>query len=120
VLRPENREPEDTELLEFLVNQHPDLATLIDLAHEFLELLRQRQADIFDNWLMKALTCQIRPLKKFAASLIDDYAAVKASMKLEVSNGQVEGFNNRLKMLKRQMYGRAGFALLTKRFIMAV
>jgi hypothetical protein len=120
VLRPENRKPEGSELLELLVNQHPDLATLVDLAHEFLELLRQRRADIFDDWLMRALTCQIRPLRNFAAGLIDDYDAVKASMKLEVSNGQVEGFNNRLKMLKRQMYGRAGLALLTKRFIMAV
>ena len=47
------------------------------------------------------------------------YVAVKASMSLEVSNGPVEGLNNKLKMLKRQMYGRAGLDLLAKRFIMA-
>ncbi|MGC1307532.1 MAG: transposase [Phormidesmis sp.] len=40
-------------------------------------------------------------------------------MALEVSNGPVEGLNNKLKMLKRQMYGRAGLDLLAKRFIMA-
>ncbi|KAI9134820.1 transposase [Acaryochloris sp. CCMEE 5410] len=117
--RGENRESEDQELLEPLVQQHPDLATLVDLAHTFLELLRQRQAKDFDDWLMKALTCPIQPLKKFAAGLMDDYAAVKASMMMEVSHGLVEGLNNKLKMLKRQMFGRAGLTLLAKRFIMA-
>jgi transposase len=55
----------------------------------------------------------------FAAGLRDDYAAVKASMFIEVSNGPVEGLNNKLKMLKLQMYGRASLDLLAKRFIMA-
>ena len=119
VHREENQEAEDKELLGHLVKQHPDLTTLVDLAHTFLELLRRRQADAFDSWLMEALTCPIKPLKKFAASLMDDYAEVKASMMMEVSNGPVEGLNNKLKMLKRQMYGRAGLELLTKRFIMA-
>lgn len=118
LLREENREPEEIELLEHLVQQHPDLASLVSLAHEFLQLLRQRQVEAFDSWLMKTLACQIQPLKKFAAGLMDDHAAVKASMMTEVSNGPVEGLNNRLKMLKRQMYGRAGLELLTKRFVM--
>lgn len=51
--------------------------------------------------------------------MLDDRAAVQASMTLEVSNGAVEGLNNRLKMLKRQMYGRAGLELLSERFILA-
>ncbi|MGR3279434.1 ISL3 family transposase [Acaryochloris marina NIES-2412] len=103
VQRDENQEGEDKELLGHLVKQHPDLKTLVDLAYTFLELLRQRQADAFDSWLMEALACPINPLKKFAASLMDDYAEVKASMMMEVSNGPVEGLNNKLKMLKRQM-----------------
>jgi len=49
--------------------------------------------------------------------LLDDYAAVKASMSTEWSNGPVEGLNNKLKMLKRQMYGRASLDLLQKRLI---
>ena len=85
-----------------------------------LDLLRQQQADMFDSWLMKALTSQIQPLKKFAVGLMDDYDAVKASMMTEISNGPVEGLNNRLKMLKRQMFGRAGLDLLAKRFIITI
>ena len=49
---------------------------------------------------MKALTCLIQSMKKFAANLVDDYDAVKASMMMEVSNGPVEGLNNKLNMLK--------------------
>jgi transposase len=55
----------------------------------------------------------------FAAGLQADFEAVQAAMKLSVSNGQVEGQVNRLKLLKRQMYGRAGIDLLTRRFLLA-
>lgn len=118
VLDPENRQAGETELLEQLVQQHEDVALLVELADEFLQLLRKRQADAFDDWLMKAVSCTIKPLQTFAKGLFDDYAAVKASMNSEVSNGPVEGLNNKLKMLKRQMYGRASLELLEKRFVM--
>jgi transposase len=117
-LRPENRKIEETEILNQLTQQHPDLASIVEIADGFLQLLRQRQADQFDDWLLKTLASSIKPLQTFAKGLLDDYAAVKASMMMEVSNGPVEGLNNKLKMLKRQMYGRAGLDLLTKRFIM--
>ena len=96
------------------------LASIVTIADDFLQLLRQRQSDKFDDWLLKTLASSIKPLKTFAKGLLDDYAAVKASMMLEVSNGPVEGLNNKLKMLKRQMYGRASLDLLAKRFITPV
>ena len=68
--------------------------------------------------MMAALTCPLKPLQSFARGVLDDYAAVKAALTTTVSNGPVEGLNNKLKMLKRQMYGRAGLDLLTKRFIL--
>ena len=119
VQRQENRAREDQELLGQIVAQHPDLASAVELADEFLRLLRQRQGDAFDAWLMKALKSSLQPFQTFAQGLVEDYAAVKASMMSNVSNGPVEGLNNRLKMLKRQMYGRAGLELLSKRFILA-
>ena len=117
VLKPENRQAEDTDLLEQLVQQRPDLMQLVELADEFLNLLRQRQAKLFDSWLLKAASSTIKPLKTFEKGLFDDYAAVKASMSCDWSNGPVEGLNNKLKMLKRQMYGRASLDLLAKRLI---
>ncbi|WP_028954368.1 ISL3 family transposase [Synechocystis sp. PCC 7509] len=119
VKREENRVREDTKLLGQLVAQNPDLAIAVELAQEFLRLLRQRQGEAFEPWLTKAQKSSLQPFQVFASGLFDDFAAVKASMMLSVSNGPVEGLNNRLKMLKRQMYGRAGLALLTKRFILS-
>ena len=100
VLRPEHRPAEETDLLEQLAPQHEDLALLVELAGAFLELLRKQQADAFDDWLMQAVGCTIKPLKTFAKGLFDDYAAVKASLMSAVSNGPVEGLNNKLKMLR--------------------
>jgi transposase len=120
VLNPENRQAEETDLLKRVMQQHPDLTLLVELADEFLQLLRQRQADAFDDWLLKAASCTLKPLQTFVKGLFDDYAAVKASLMTEFSNGPVEGLNNKLKLLKRQMYGRAGLELLAKRFIMTV
>ena len=81
--------------------------------------LQRSPQRLFINWLLKAVGCAIKPLQTFAKRLFDDYAAVKVSMMSEVSNGPVEGLNNKLKMLKRQMYGRASLELLAKRFIIA-
>ncbi|MDV3002634.1 MAG: ISL3 family transposase ISAcma23 (plasmid) [Chroococcopsis gigantea SAG 12.99] len=97
----------------------PCLARAVDLAGRFLTMLRQRRGEDFDNWLFDATTSSFEPFRSFAKSLSHDYSAVKAGLTLDISNGPVEGLNNRLKMLKRQMYGRAGLDLLSKRFILA-
>ena len=119
VMRPENRDREGQVLVEKLREQHPDLAITIEFADEFLQLIRQRKAEALDAWISKVLKSSLKPFQAFAEGLLDDYDAVKMSMILNISNGVVEGFNNRLKLLKRQMYGRAGLALLSKRFILA-
>jgi transposase len=59
-------------------------------------------------------------LQRFARRLREDYDAVKAGVTLPWSNGPVEGHINRLKMLKRQMFGRAHLDLLHRRFVLAV
>lgn len=119
VKRNEKRNREEQDLMEKLKTQHLDFTTAIALADEFLQLLRQRQGEAFETWLMKAMKSSLKPFQAFAEGLLDDYEAVKASMTSNVSNGVVEGLNNRLKMLKRHMYGRAGLALLNKRFVLA-
>ena len=61
----------------------------------------------------------VRQLQSFAKHLSADYDAVRAAVELAWSNGQVEGQINRLKTIKRQMYGRAGLDLLGRRFLLA-
>lgn len=66
------------------------------------------------------MASRLIPLVRFASGVREDRAAVEAGMSLPWSNGQVEGQINRLKMLKRQMYGRAGMELLSRRLLMGV
>ena len=100
--------------------QHPDLAEAIELAQNFAQLVRHRQPDQLDPWLKQAQKSQLSPFQCFAKRLRKDYDAVKAGVTLPWSNGQTEGQINRLKMLKRQMFGRAGMELLSRRFLLAI
>ncbi len=115
---PEQPRVEDKSLL-IELQQHPDLAAAIQLAQHFAQVVRQRQPEQLDLWLEQASSRSIKQFQNFAKSLQEDYEAVKAGVTLAVSKGQVEGQINRLKMLKRQMYGRAGFDLLQKRVLLA-
>lgn len=80
-------------------------------------MIEDRQSEKLDEWLQQAEGSQIVEFERFAVSLRTDYAAVKAALIYSWSNGQVEGQVNRLKLIKRQMYGRANFALLRKRVL---
>ncbi len=88
------------------------------LALEFKEMTDKLKVSLLDPWIEKAQNSGITALKNFASGLRQDYDAVRAAVSLEWSNGQVEGQVNRLKMIKRQMYGRASFELLRKRVLM--
>jgi transposase len=118
--REENRDDEDERIIKQLRAQHPALSKAIELSQDFAQLIRERMPEQFDGWLSRALSSQLKSLVTFAQGLLSDYDAVKAGMTLEWSNGPVEGQINRLKMLKRQMYGRASLELLTRRFLWAV
>jgi len=87
------------------------------LAHAFREMISNRQHDYLDEWLVQAESSQIVEFVRFASSLRSDYKAIKAALTYSWSNGQVEGQVNRLKLIKRQMYGRAGFMLLRRRVL---
>jgi transposase len=118
--REENRDDEDERLIQQLIAQHPALAKAIELSQDLAGLIRKRIPEQFDEWLRRARSSQISSLVAFAQGLLQDYDAVKAGMTLEWSNGPVEGQINRLKMLKRQMSGRASLELLSRRFLGAV
>jgi transposase len=101
------------------LTQPTELVGAISLAQDFAQLVRQRHSEQFEPWLERAEQSQLAPFERFARSLREDYDAVKAGVTLSTSNGQVEGQINRLKILKRQMYGRAGIELLERRFLLA-
>jgi transposase len=95
--------------------QHvPEIQQTVQLATEFIVLLRERRSHDLSDWMKQAAQS---PLASFAAGLRRDLVAVQAACSSPWSQGQVEGQVNRLKMLKRQMYGRAGFPLLRSRVL---
>jgi transposase len=99
--------------------QQGEVTEAINLAQEFVALVRQRQPEALAPWLKRALTSPLEAWQRFATGLSEDYEAVKAGVTLPWSSGPVEGHINRLKMLKRQMFGRARLDLLSCRFLLA-
>lgn len=103
--------------LDALLATCPEVGTVRDLAGEFQRVVRQRDLAGFQGWIESAQSCCIPELATFAGGLRRDRAEVEAALSTQWSNGQTEGQINRLKMLKRQMYGRAGFELLRRRVL---
>ena len=93
------------------------LCELYDLAQTFTRMVCERQSSVLDDWVRRCAGSELETLKAFVASLRQDYAAVKAALELPWSNGRTEGQVNRLKLLKRQMYGRAKLDLLRLRVL---
>jgi transposase len=117
---PAEREPEEQALVQALSDRCAELKTSAELARAFAALVRRRHVEGWDDWMSQVQGPGVaRELTGFAAGLKQDEAAVKAALSLDWSNGPVEGWINRLKTLKRQMYGRAGFDLLRCRFLQA-
>lgn len=100
-----------------------DVAVAHLLVHDFLRIVRNRTPNApnaLDNWLDAASSSNLPDLQAFAAGLEQDKAAVTAALSLEWSNGQTEGQVNRLKLRKRQLYGRANFDLLRQCVLNAI
>jgi transposase len=120
VLRHEAKRTEaEAHQLTQLHAQSAEVAEAIDLAQDFATLVRQRQPTQLDPWLTRATTSALEAVRRFAAGLSEDYEAVKAGVTLPWSTSPVEGHINRLKMLKRHMFGRAHLDLLSYRFLLA-
>jgi len=117
--RPPQRTDEDAQRIAHLQVQHHDVAVAIDLAQDLCTLVRTRQADRCDDWLARAMASGVAALRRLATGLQADDEAVKANMLRPWSHGPVEGQINRLKMLKRSMFGRATLDLLSRRFLLA-
>ena len=117
---PAELKAEECALVQALGDRCAELKTSAELARAFAAMVRRRRVGEWENWVASAQRPGVaQELRGFTEGLMQDEAAVKAALSQEWSNGQVEGQVNRLKLLKRQMYGRAGFDLLRCRFLQA-
>ena len=117
--RPERRTNEQRAYLQRLSAADPTIATAVDVATDFLIMVRRREGERLSAWLEATEASGIVDLERFARTLREDRAAVQAGLTLHHSNGQREGQVNRLTLIKRQGYGRASFDLRRKRVLRA-
>jgi transposase len=119
IRRPDGRDEDEQRRLDRLRAGDAALREGLDLAAEFAALVRKAGKRPFADWLAAVEGSTCGELRSFASGLRQDEAAVSAALTEAWSNGPVEGQVNRLKMIKRQMYGRAGFKLLRARVLRA-
>jgi hypothetical protein len=111
------------------IAQDPEVGGVLALVRRFAELVRDcgihrdkapaTPRAVFGTWLEEARSCGVPAVETFATGLQQDEAAVEAALTMPWSSGQAEGQINKLKLIKRQMYGRASFDLLRRRVLLA-
>lgn len=106
-------------LLTDLCRRSSELATSRRLAQRFMVLLRERRGTHLEGWIAEVQSTGPPELRGFSRNLHRDWQAVHAGFTVHWSSGPVEGNINRLKLIKRTMYGRANFDLLRKRVLLA-
>jgi transposase len=119
IRRPADRSVEEQRALDRLRAGDAIVGEGIELAEAFAAALRERRDDAWGDWLRRAEASRVGVLRSMARGLRQDEAAVRAAFTSPWSNGPVEGHVNRLKLVKRAGYGRAGFDLLRARLLQA-
>ncbi|WP_164842323.1 transposase [Actinoplanes solisilvae] len=116
---PDNLVGRDTEQLRKILDRCPELESAVELVRSFADMMTHLHGERLAAWITAAEQAALPGISRFATGLNADIAAVTAGLSLPFSSGPVEGNVNRIKMIKRQMYGRAGFDLLRKRVLLA-
>ncbi len=115
--RSEKLNPDEQQLLKKLNKCCLEIPILYKLTQGFAAVFRNKKLDDLHSWIDDARRTDLPELGRFCDGLIHDIEAVTAAVILPWSNGQVEGQIHRLKLVKRQMYGRANFNLLRRRVL---
>jgi len=118
--QPEELEADEQETLALLLQLGPEINQAYALVQHFVQMLRTRTGNQLDAWLEQARASQIRAFQSFVTGVERDKAAVVAGLTLPQNTGVVEGKVNKLKLIKRMMYGRAKFPLLRQRVLHAL
>lgn len=117
LIQPMDKLDDPQQLLRQRLLQLSDLQIAFELTQRFLSLIRQREVDALQPWLEDCLASGISELVSFALGLQQELPVIRAALEFPYSNGVTEGHVNRLKTIKRSMYGRANFDLLRLRVL---
>ncbi|MFJ9953594.1 ISL3 family transposase [Kitasatospora sp. NPDC091207] len=116
---PDSLTEEQSQQLKAILARCPELDRTARHIRSFAELMNNRHGHRLIRWIADVRADDVPALHTFTAGLHQDLDAVTAGLTMPYSSGAVEGHNNRIKMLKRQMFGRANFDLLRKRVLLA-
>jgi transposase len=116
---PAHLEPDEQRRLDALTATCPQLAAVRTHVHGFAEMMLQLRGRHLEQWMAGVTADDLPDLHSFVTGLRRDQDAVTAGLTLPYSSGPVEGHVNRIKMIKRQMYGRANTDLLRKRILLS-
>ncbi|MGW8989128.1 transposase [Streptomyces zhihengii] len=114
---PDRLNADDAQRLKEILARVPALAATSEHVRAFAKLMNHHRGRHLKQWISAVQNDQVPALASFATGLLPDLDAVVAGLSLRYSSGAVEGHNNKIKMLKRQMFGRAGFDLLRLRVL---
>ncbi|MCO1604761.1 transposase [Desulfosporosinus nitroreducens] len=103
--------------ISFILEKYPFVKEMQDCISDFRNIYVNKSVTLLEEFVEKYFKSSNKNLKSFANGIIRDFVAVKNSIISDYSNGFLEGNNNRLKMIKRTMYGRAGLDLLRAKII---
>ena len=115
---PQNMDPDDQQVLDAVLARSPALAALAAHVRAFATMMCQLRGRELEAWLAAVEADELPALRSFAVGVRRDQDAVTAGLTLPWNSGPVEGQVNRIKMLKRQMFGRANHDLLRKRVLL--
>lgn len=119
LLRPGELTDEQQKTAALLCRLSPEVERAQGLALSFIDVIKERRVDDLRGWLVEVQRSEVAEFASFANGITADIGAVRAAFEYEWSNGQTEGQVHRLKLVKRQMYGRGKLDLLRARVLYA-
>lgn len=104
--------------IEYYLKGQPELEQVLKHVSDFKILLSGKDETELDSWIKRAEILQITEINSFLKLIRSDLEAVKNAIKYDYSNGPAEGHNNKIKVIKRQMYGRCKFEILRQKEVL--
>jgi hypothetical protein len=103
---------------ETIFREYPAVKEIYGITHSFREIMSTKQADKLESWIESALLLGIKEMNSFVNGIRRDFEAVKNGIALKYNNGIAEGSVNKLKVMKRIMYGRSNFPLFRNKILL--
>ena len=105
--------------VDFIFNKYPQVSEIQQCIKDFRKIYEDKSVSLLEQFIERYSVSTSNPIKSFASGLLGDLDAVKNSVISDLSNGFVEGINNKIKAIKRMMYGRAKIDLLRVKVLFA-